>query len=89
MADGGPGSTKAGAEFTYLNCPQCGLTLAPKADWLAVAHCPRCVARRGALVTLFPSTLPSQMLYADGAGPDPGRLDVADNGNGNRLSAEV
>lgn len=46
------------APRVYLNCPRCGLTIAPKADWLAIEHCPRCVARYHTLVSLFASTLP-------------------------------
>jgi hypothetical protein len=57
--------------MTYLNCPHCGLTITPKVDWLAVEHCPRCIARRGVLVTLFASSLPANALYAADARPDP------------------
>jgi hypothetical protein len=49
------------------------LTITPKADWLAVEHCPRCIARRGILVALFASTLPVDALYGEDARPDPGR----------------
>jgi len=59
--------------MTYLNCPHCGLTITPKADWLTVEHCPRCIAHRGILVTLFASSLPVEALYAKGARPHPGR----------------
>jgi hypothetical protein len=45
------------------------LTITPKADWLAIEHCPRCVARYHTLVSLFASTLPSAELYADGTQP--------------------
>jgi hypothetical protein len=47
------------------------LTITPKADWLAVEHCPRCIARRGVLVTLFASSLPADALYADDVRPGP------------------
>ena len=57
--------------MTYLNCPHCGLTIAPKADWLAVEHCPRCIARRGVLVTMFASSLPADALYAADGRPGP------------------
>jgi hypothetical protein len=55
--------------MTYLNCPQCGLTISPKADWLTIEHCPRCVARRGTLVTLFTSSLPAHLLYDEDTRP--------------------
>jgi hypothetical protein len=64
--------------MTYLNCPHCGLTITPKADWLAVEHCPRCIARRGILVTLFASSLPADALYAEHARPGPRRSEAAD-----------
>lgn len=54
----------------YLNCPQCGLTIAPKVDWLVVEHCPRCLARRRTAVRLFASTLPARELYATELIPD-------------------
>jgi hypothetical protein len=57
--------------MTYLNCPHCGLTITPKVDWLAVEHCPRCIARRGVLVTLVASPLPANALYAADGRPDP------------------
>jgi hypothetical protein len=57
--------------MTYLNCPHCGLTITPKVDWLAVEHCPRCIARRGVLVTLFASPLPANGRYGADGRPDP------------------
>jgi hypothetical protein len=53
------------------------LTITPKADWLTVEHCPRCVARRGVLVTLFVSSLPVAALYAEDARPDLDRSEPA------------
>jgi hypothetical protein len=38
-----------------LSCPRCGLTIAPRAQWLVVHHCPRCIARSRALVILRPA----------------------------------
>jgi hypothetical protein len=35
----------------------------------AIRHCPRCVARGRVIVELFSSTLPADVLYADGALP--------------------
>jgi hypothetical protein len=63
-----------GAAVIYLNCPCCGLTVTAKTDWLAVEHCPRCIARRGVLVRLFASTLPAETLYAEDVRPDPDRF---------------
>jgi hypothetical protein len=60
--------------MTYLNCLHCGLTITPKVEWLAVEHCPRCIARRGVLVTLFASSLPAHALYA--AEAQPGTRDI-------------
>jgi hypothetical protein len=57
----------------YLNCPRCGLTIRPKADWLTLEHCPRCVARTHGLVRMFASTLPARELYAATDKPDPDR----------------
>jgi hypothetical protein len=56
----------------YLNCPRCGLTITPKADWLHINHCPRCIASSRALVELFTSRLPTVELYATSARPRPG-----------------
>lgn len=56
--------------MVYLNCPRCGLTITPKAAWLTVEHCPRCLARGRVVVSLFASTLAARELYAAGAGPD-------------------
>ena len=53
----------------YLNCPRCGLTIRPRTEWLAIEHCPRCLARRRAVVTLFAATLPAAELYDEGATP--------------------
>jgi hypothetical protein len=46
----------------YLNCPRCGLTITPKVRWLAVEHCPRCIARRGAAIKMLRMTLPADGL---------------------------
>ncbi len=44
----------------YLNCPACGLTILPSADWLTVDHCPRCLARRGTRVAMATSPAPGE-----------------------------
>jgi hypothetical protein len=61
--------TPAATDARYLNCPRCGLTVRPRADWLDVEHCPRCIARRREAVRMFASALPLSELYADGPGP--------------------
>jgi hypothetical protein len=54
----------------FLNCPRCGLSIKPKARWLAPEHCPRCLARARIPVRLFSSTLPAAELYDDNAAPN-------------------
>jgi hypothetical protein len=53
----------------FLNCPRCGLTITPRAAWLVVRHCPRCLARSHTAVELFSSRLPAKALYASGSAP--------------------
>jgi hypothetical protein len=49
----------------YLNCPRCGLSIALRSRWLAITHCPRCVARSRTIVELFSSRLPARALYGE------------------------
>lgn len=60
----------------HLNCPRCGLTITPKASWLTIEHCPRCIARSGLAVSLLASTLPTDKPYAAEATPGADRLDA-------------
>src|SRR5947209_4687913 len=60
-----------GAGTIHLNCPRCGLTITPKASWLTIEHCPRCIARNGLAVSLFASTLPTDELYPPKRHPAP------------------
>lgn len=53
----------------YLNCPRCGLSIEVRSRWLAIRHCPRCVARTRTVVELFSSGLPADALYATGSLP--------------------
>jgi hypothetical protein len=46
---------------SYLNCPRCGLSIALRSRWLAMAHCPRCVARSRTIVELFSSRAPARV----------------------------
>jgi hypothetical protein len=56
-------------EVSFLNCPRCGLSLRPRAGWLTIEHCPRCMARARIPVTLFFSPLPTIELYREGFAP--------------------
>jgi hypothetical protein len=49
----------------YLSCPRCGLTILPKLDWLALEHCPRCIARRRTRVAMLASAAPGAARAAD------------------------
>jgi hypothetical protein len=53
----------------FLNCPRCGLSIRPKARWLTVEHCPRCLARARVAVKMFSSPLPAAELYREGGAP--------------------
>lgn len=53
----------------YLICPRCGLSIGLRARWLAVSHCPRCIAHTRTAVELFTSQLPADLLYADNSLP--------------------
>jgi len=62
-------------DVLHLNCPRCRLTITPRASWLTVEHCPRCMARSHVAVRMFSSSLPASELYAAGTAPgsDPQR----------------
>jgi hypothetical protein len=49
---------------SYLNCPRCGLRIAFRSPWLAMTHCPRCVAHDHVAVELLSSELPSGVPHA-------------------------
>lgn len=55
-----------------LHCPRCRLTITPKADWLTIEHCPRCIARAHLAVALVASPPGPAELYATGAQPTTG-----------------
>ena len=57
-------------DTAFLICPRCGLSIQPRARWLTVEHCPRCIARAQIPVRLFSSPLPSSELYRDGLAPN-------------------
>ncbi len=57
--------TESASATPYLNCPRCGLSIALRVRWLAIKHCPRCVARSRTIVELFSSQLPAPVLYGE------------------------
>ena len=59
----------AAGSVQHLNCPRCGLTIRPRAEWLAVEHCPRCLARRRTAVNMFASTVLADEPYGERATP--------------------
>jgi len=50
-----------------LSCPRCGLRIRPRIHWLAIEHCPRCLAHAHVAVRLIASPTSSEDLY----GPRP------------------
>jgi hypothetical protein len=42
----------------YLNCPECGLSVALLFPCAPIEHCPRCLARRRRAVELYVSAKP-------------------------------
>jgi hypothetical protein len=68
----------------FLNCPRCGLSIRPRARWLAIEHCPRCMARAQIPVSLFASPLPSAELYPEGSAPDVERRGATINQRGSQ-----
>jgi hypothetical protein len=73
-----------GGGTIHLICPRCGLTITPKASWLTIEHCPRCIARDRLAVSLFASTLPTAKLYAAEAAPGADRIDAPPAGDRRR-----
>jgi hypothetical protein len=54
---------------SYLNCPRCGLSIWTRLSWLAMTHCPRCIARAHTAVELFSSDVSANIVYASGSLP--------------------
>ena len=63
----GRAASRRAAQF--LNCPRCGLSIRPKARWLAIEHCPRCLAHARVAVKMFSSPLSVAELYREGGAP--------------------
>jgi len=72
------GKTGLPGAVTHLHCPRCGLTITPKADWLVVDYCPRCLARRHVVMRMFGSTLTADELYAPNSRAGRDRTDRAE-----------
>jgi hypothetical protein len=62
---------------SYLICPRCGLTIGTRSPWLAMTHCPRCIARAHTAVELFSSDVSASILYANGPLPSAGTFTAA------------
>ena len=46
--------------MSYVNCPNCGLSIRIRTSYLALRHCPRCVAHRQVAVQMFVSERPGR-----------------------------
>jgi hypothetical protein len=57
---------------SFRICPRCGLSIKPRAGWLTVEYCPRCIARARIPVRLSTTPLPSSELDRDGFEPNTG-----------------
>jgi hypothetical protein len=69
----------------FLTCPRCGLRIGPRAPWLAIEHCPRCLAHARLPVKLVSSPPPSESQRYQHAAPMIGWSRVsAANGGGAR-----
>lgn len=69
--------------MSLLHCPHCRLTIRPRATFLAMAHCPRCLARRRVAQPMHPSLEPQKAPSHNGGqqtghrSPQPGWLSGA------------
>lgn len=52
------GGVRSARGRLLLRCPRCGLGIRPRVSWLAIEHCPRCLARARTPVKLVASGLP-------------------------------
>jgi phage FluMu protein Com len=41
-----PSDRSEAVQRVRVRCPRCRLGISPRAHWLTVEHCPRCLARR-------------------------------------------
>jgi hypothetical protein len=51
------GRARARASNSRLDCPRCGLKIEPRAPWLAIRYCPRCLARSHRIIELSRSAV--------------------------------
>jgi hypothetical protein len=58
----------AGGSGSCLRCPRCGLSIRPRASWLTIEHCPRCIARDRTPVKLLSYPPPAVEHYRQGFG---------------------
>lgn len=56
-----------------LNCPRCGLSIRPRVRWLAIAHCPRCLATARIPVRLNAYGIATRNLHDEHASTSTGR----------------
>ena len=54
-----------------LICPRCGLSIRPRARWLAIEYCPRCMARARIPVAFSSSARSTVGLYTNRSAPLP------------------
>ena len=57
------------AAMIELSCPRCDLAITPKASWLAIEHCPRCLARSRVAVPLLAAAAPTDAPGATDTAP--------------------
>jgi hypothetical protein len=69
----GAGQARRAAGSSFLRCPRCGLGIRPRVSWLAIEHCPRCVAQARIAVRLVASPLPTPQHYQDESPEAPGQ----------------
>jgi hypothetical protein len=60
----------ASESTSFLKCPRCGLSIRPRASWLTIEHCPRCIARDRVPVKLVSFPLSASERYGQGFGPN-------------------
>jgi uncharacterized C2H2 Zn-finger protein len=65
----GAGQARSAAGWSFLRCPRCGLGIRPRVSWLAIEHCPRCVAQAHIAVRLVSSPLPTPQPHKDESPP--------------------
>lgn len=68
--------------LSYMHCPRCGLSVHVRATFLTFDRCPRCLARRGAVVSMVVTEHRSWPAPTDdAASAKSGTEDVPDEGD--------